>query len=481
MSERTTTELREPAASFDRPSRQAPLSAAHALGAGLKVPPHSVEAEQAVLGGLMLDNTAWDNVAEVLQAVDFYRHEHQLIFDVMQRHAEASKPIDVVTLVEALDSLNQVQDAGGIEYLSDLASHARGTANISAYARIIRERATLRTLISVSNEIADNAFNPAGREAADVLDFAEQKVFQIADSRARDGGPQPVNPLLTKVVEKIDVLIQSKGAITGLSTGYKDLDRKTSGLQKSDLIIVAGRPSMGKTSFAMNLAEHAVMTQDKPVLVFSLEMPAESLIFRMLSSIGRIDQSRLRNGQLEDEDWPKLTTAIAKLKDRPLLIDDSVGLTPTEMRARARRVVREHGGLALVVVDYLQLMQIKGYGDNRVGEISEISRSLKTLAREFSCPVIALSQLNRSLEQRPNKRPVMSDLRESGAIEQDADIIAFVYRDEVYNQDTQDKGIAEIIIGKQRNGPIGTVKLGFMGQFTRFDNLALPDYDNSYA
>lgn len=482
MSDRTSNELSDMGAGFERPLRQAPLSAASALGTGaLKVPPHSVEAEQAVLGGLMLDNSAWDNVVEVLQARDFYRHEHQLIFDVMQRHAESSKPIDVVTLVEALDSLNQVQDAGGIEYLSDLASHARGTANINAYAHIIRERATLRTLISVSNEIADNAFNPAGREAAEVLDLAEQKVFQIADNRARDGGPQQVNPLLGKVVEKIDELIKSKGGITGLSTGYINLDKKTSGLQKSDLIIVAGRPSMGKTTFAMNLAEHAVLHQDKPVLVFSLEMPAESLIFRMLSSIGRIDQSRLRSGQLEDEDWPKLTAAIAKLKDRPLLIDDTVGLSPTEMRARARRVAREYGGVALVVVDYLQLMQIKGFGDNRVGEISEISRSLKTLAREFECPVIALSQLNRSLEQRPNKRPVMSDLRESGAIEQDADIIAFVYRDEVYNEDTPEKGVAEIIIGKQRNGPIGTVKLGFVGQFTRFDNLALQDYDDSYG
>lgn len=447
----------------------------------LKVPPHSVEAEQAVLGGLMLDNSAWDDVAELLQDVDFYRHEHQLIFAVMQRHVETGKPIDVVTLVEALDSLNELEAAGGVEYLSDLASHARGTANIIAYGQIIRERATLRTLIRVSNEIADNAFNPAGREAAEVLDLAEQKVFQIADSRARDGGPQQVNPLLTQVVEKIDELIKSKGGITGLATGYKDLDKKTSGLQKSDLIIVAGRPSMGKTSLAMNLAEHAVLNQDGPVLVFSLEMPAESLIFRMLSSIGRIDQGRLRSGQLEEDDWPRLTSAIARLKDRPLLIDDTVGLSPTEMRARARRVVREHGPLALVVVDYLQLMQVKGFGDNRVGEISEISRSLKTLAREFECPVIALSQLNRSLEQRPNKRPVMSDLRESGAIEQDADIIAFVYRDEVYNEDTPDKGIAEIIIGKQRNGPIGTVRLGFLGQYTRFENLALPDYDERYG
>ena len=311
--------------------------------------------------------------------------------------------------------------------------------------------------------------------------MAEQLVFNIADNRTQDSGPQQVNPLLTKVVEKIDELIKSKGGVTGLTTGFKDLDKKTSGLQKSDLIIVAGRPSMGKTTFAMNLAENALLNQDLPVLVFSLEMPADSLIFRMLSSVGRIDQSRLRSGQLEDEDWPKLTAAIAKLKDRPLLIDDSIGLSPTEMRARARRVVREYGGLALIVVDYLQLMQIKGYGDNRVGEISEISRSLKVMAREFECPVIALSQLNRGLEQRPNKRPVMSDLRESGAIEQDADIIAFVYRDEVYNEDTQDKGVAEIIIGKQRNGPIGTVRLGFFGSLLRFENLALPDYDDHYA
>lgn len=474
------SEPRDTSPSSERQLRSAAGQAASSVTA-LKVPPHSVEAEQAVLGGLMLDNSAWDDVAELLQDVDFYRHEHQLIFAVMQRHVETGKPIDVVTLVEALDSLNELEAAGGVEYLSDLASHARGTANITAYGQIIRERATLRTLIRVSNEIADNAFNPAGREAAEVLDLAEQKVFQIADSRARDGGPQQVNPLLTQVVEKIDELIKSKGGITGLATGYKDLDKKTSGLQKSDLIIVAGRPSMGKTSLAMNLAEHAVLNQDGPVLVFSLEMPAESLIFRMLSSIGRIDQGRLRSGQLEEEDWPRLTSAIARLKDRPLLIDDTVGLSPTEMRARARRVVREHGPLALVVVDYLQLMQVKGFGDNRVGEISEISRSLKTLAREFECPVIALSQLNRSLEQRPNKRPVMSDLRESGAIEQDADIIAFVYRDEVYNEDSPDKGVAEIIIGKQRNGPIGTVRLGFLGQYTRFENLALPDYDERYS
>ena len=446
----------------------------------LKVPPHSVEAEQAVLGGLMLDNTVWDTVSEKLIEEDFYRHEHQLIFRVMYAQTESNRPLDVVTLVEALDSLGELDSAGGLDYLSDLASNARGSANIGTYADIIAERAKLRKLIKVAYEIAESGYNPAGQKADDVLDVAEQKVFQIADDRPKDGGPQAINPLLQAAVGRIDELFRSDGALTGLPTGYKDLDEKTSGLQKSDLIIVAGRPSMGKTSFAMNLAENALMLANKPVLVFSLEMPAESLIFRMLSSIGRIDQKRLRTGKLEEEDWPKLTAAVSKLKDKPLLIDDSVGLSPMEMRSRARRVVREYGQLGLVVVDYMQLMQIKGYGDNRVGEISEISRSLKTMAREFECPVIALSQLNRSLEQRPNKRPVMSDLRESGAIEQDADIIAFVYRDEVYNEDTPDKGVAEIIIGKQRNGPIGTIKLGFMGQYTRFENLARQDYDDSY-
>ncbi len=449
--------------------------------AALKVPPHSVEAEQAVLGGLMLDNTEWDNIADVLLPDDFYRSEHQLIFKVMSAQGEANSPIDVVTLVEALNSLNQLELAGGLDYLSELAGNARGTANIKAYADIIRERAVLRRLISVANGIADSGYNTGGRKAAEILDQAEQQVFRIADDRPQDQGPVYINPLLSAAVERIDELAGSEGGITGVSTGYADLNEKTRGWQKSDLIIVAARPSMGKTSLMMNFVENAIMADNKPVLVFSLEMPSESLIFRLLSSIGKIDQTKIRTGDLAEEDWPGFNAAVAKLKDRPLFIDDSVGISPTEMRARARRIVREHGELGMIAVDYLQLMQIKGFGDNRVGEVSEISRSLKQLAREFKCPVIVGSQLNRSLENRPNKRPVMSDLRESGAIEQDADVITFIYRDEVYNEDSPDKGIAEIIIGKQRNGPLGTVRLSFLGQYTRFESYIQPRYDDSYT
>ena len=448
----------------------------------LKVPPHSVEAEQAVLGGLMLENSEWDNVVDILLPEDFYRPEHQLIFQVMIKQSEASRPIDVVTLVESLDSLNELEAAGGLDYLSDLASASRGTANIKAYSEIIRERAIFRRLISVANRIADNGYNPSGKMASEVLDEAEREVFNISDERPQDSGPVPINPLLEKALDRIDELAGSDGSLTGVGSGYKDLDALTSGWQKSDLVIVAGRPSMGKTAFAMNLVEHAVLNYDKPVLVFSLEMPAESLIFRLLSSIGRIDQTKLRTGKLSEDDWPSFNKAAKALKDRPLFIDDSPNVSPTEMRARARRIAREHDGqLGMVVVDYLQLMQIKGTNENRVTEISAISRSLKQLAREFDCPVIALSQLNRGLEQRPNKRPVMADLRESGAIEQDADLITFIYRDEVYNEDTPDKGVAEVIIGKHRNGPIGTVRLSFLGQFTRFESHAPPRYDDSFT
>ncbi len=438
----------------------------------LKVPPHSIEAEQAVLAALMLDNSRWDAVSEVLLPGDFYRKEHRLIYQAMQQQTADARPIDVITLSEALRSANLLTEAGGVDYLGELLGSNQSAANIVAYAGIIKERAVLRHLISVGHGIADSGYNPDGRDSIALLDAAEQAVFRIADDRPRDGGPQALKPILKSAVERIEKLFYAKGNITGVSTGFKDLDEMTSGLQQSDLVIVAGRPSMGKTTFAMNMVETAVLHNDKPVLVFSLEMPADSLVIRMLSSIGRIDQTRMRNGKLEDEDWDKLSTAMTKLRGRPLFIDDTSGLSPSEMRSRARRIAREHGQLGLIMVDYLQLMQIKGSNENRTGEISEISRSLKLMAREFNCPVVALSQLNRSLEQRPNKRPVMSDLRESGAIEQDADIIMFVYRDEVYNPDKPEvKGVAEIIIGKQRNGPIGMVNLSFIGKHTRFENF----------
>lgn len=446
--------------------------------AALKIPPHSVEAEQSVLGGLVLDNNTWERVCELVCEEDFYRHDHRLIFRAIAFLAEQNKPFDVVTLSERLGQDGALSQAGGLAYLIELAKNTPSVANIKAYAQIIRERATLRQLINISGQIADTAYYPQGRTADEVLDDAERKIFHIAEGRPKTGtGPQIINDILVKAIDRIDSLFNSDQGLTGLSTGFSDLDEKTNGLQGSDLVVIAGRPSMGKTTFAMNLVESAVLRSDKAVLVFSLEMPADSLVMRMLSSLGRIDQTKIRTGKLEDDDWPRLTSAVNLLNERKLLIDDTAGISPTEMRARARRVAREHGEIGLIMVDYLQLMRIPGSsGENRTNEISEISRSLKALAKEFNCPVLALSQLNRSLEQRPNKRPVNSDLRESGAIEQDADIIMFIYRDEVYHPETEHKGIAEIIIGKQRNGPIGTVRLAFMGRYTRFDNLAPGGY-----
>ncbi len=445
--------------------------------AALKIPPHSIEAEQAVLGGLMLDNHAWERLADMLVDSDFYRHDHRLIFRAIHHLSERNQPFDVVTLSEYLDNEGSLAQVGGIAYLGELASNIPSVANIQAYAQIIRERATLRQLISASNDIADMAYAPKGRQGDEILDEAERRIFQIAEARPKTGGPAPLREILLKTVDTIDTLYHSDSQLTGLTTGFADLDDRTSGLQPADLIIVAGRPSMGKTTFAMNLVENAMMSSDKTILVFSLEMPSESLVMRMLSSLGRIDQSKVRSGKLDDDDWARLTSTVALMQNCKLHIDDTAGISPTEMRARTRRVAREHGEIGLIMVDYLQLMQIGGSGsENRTNEISEISRSLKALAKEFDCPVVALSQLNRGCESRPDKRPVLSDLRESGAIEQDADIIMFVYRDEVYHPETEHKGIAEIIIGKQRNGPIGTVRLMFHGRYTRFDNLAPGDY-----
>ncbi|MCD6061452.1 MAG: dnaB [Moraxellaceae bacterium] len=451
-----------------------PFQATGAEGAvaNLKLPPHSLEAEQSVLGGLMLEETAWDRAAEIVTEQDFYRRDHRLIFKAIAMLADEGKPRDALTVSETLNRLGELADAGGMAYLGEIVKNTASAANISAYAEIVRERSVLRQLIRASYEISDVAYQPQGATSAQILDEAERKIFAIAEQQTKGDGPQALRPLLARTVNRIEQLFSSNDPLTGLSTGFTDLDNKTSGLQKGDLVIVAARPSMGKTTFAMNLVEN-VMMNGAPVLVFSMEMPADSIVMRMLSSLGRIDQTRVRSGKLEEEDWPRLTSTMAMMSDKQLFIDDTPALSPTEVRARARRVARDCGGaLGLVMVDYLQLMRVPGLENNRVNEISEISRSLKALAKELECPVIALSQLNRSLEQRPNKRPVMSDLRESGAIEQDADVIMFIYRDEVYNPESQDKGTAEIIIGKQRNGPIGMLRLAFLGRYTRFEDLA---------
>ncbi len=446
----------------------------------LKVPPNSIQAEQSVLGGLMLDNQTWDSIADKVVETDFYRRSHQLIFRKIEELAEKQIPFDVITLSDSLKAIGELDNVGGLAYLIMLAKDTPSAANIVAYANIVRDRSVLRQLIHIGTEISDSAFNTDGRDTSELLENAERQVFQIAEQRQKgqSGGFISIKSLLAKAVDKIETLFEQEGAITGASTGFTDFDALTSGLQPSDLIIVAGRPSMGKTTIAMNMAENVALKGDKPVAVFSMEMPGDSLAMRMMSSLGRIDQNKVRTGKLEDDDWPRLTSAINLLAGTQLFIDDSPALTPTEVRARARRLAREYGQLGLIVVDYLQLMQSPSSGDNRVQKISEISRGLKALAKELNVPVVALSQLNRNLEQRPNKRPVMSDLRDSGAIEQDADLIVFVYRDEVYNEDSPDKGIAEIIIGKQRNGPLGTVRLTFLGQYTRFENFAGAPYNS---
>ncbi len=446
----------------------------------LKVPPHSLEAEQSVIGGLLLDNERWDTVAERVVSSDFYSRPHRLIFEGVKTILEDGKPLDLITLSEHLERHEQLEDVGGFAYLADLAKNTPSAANINAYADIVAERAIVRGLIGVANEIADAGYDPQGRSSEDLIDMAESKVFAIAESRTSENeGAQNVDNILEKTLERIEILYKTpQDGVTGVTTGFNDLNKKTAGLQGSDLVIVAARPSMGKTTFAMNLCENAAMSQDKPVLIFSLEMPAEQLMMRMLASLSRVDQTKIRTGQLDDEDWARISSTMGILMDKKnMYIDDSSGLTPTEVRSRARRIAREHGGLSMIMVDYLQLMRVPALSDNRTLEIAEISRSLKALAKELNVPVVALSQLNRSLEQRADKRPVNSDLRESGSIEQDADLIMFIYRDEVYHPDSPYKGTAEIIIGKQRNDPIGSVRLTFQGQHSRFDNYADPAFD----
>lgn len=444
--------------------------------AAVRTPPQSIEAEQSVLGGLLLDNSAWDRVADRIVSEDFYRHDHRVIFQQIVRLIDLARPADAITVYESLQTAGKAEEAGGLVYLNSLVQNTPSAANIRRYAEIVRERSVLRNLIGVGEAITSSALNPQGREAKQILDEAEARVFEIAEAGAKDrGGFKKLEPLLTAVVERVQELFERGDGndVTGVPTGFADLDSKTAGFQPGDLIIVAGRPSMGKTAFSLNIGEHVAIDMGMPVAVFSMEMGAEQLAMRMLGSVGRIDAHRLRTGRLIDEDWPKISNAIERMHTAPLYIDETPSLNSLELRARARRLAREYGRLGLIIVDYLQLMSANSAGENRATEISEISRSLKGLAKELKCPVVALSQLNRSLEQRPDKRPVMSDLRESGAIEQDADVILFIYRDEVYNPESPDKGIAEIIIGKQRNGPIGRVQLRFGGENTRFDNLAL--------
>lgn len=439
--------------------------------------PFSMEAEQSVLGGLMRDASNFDAVAEVLAEEDFFKRQHQRVFAAMKTLIERSQPIDVITVSERLSQLEELDAVGGLDYLTDLATNVPGSENVSAYARIVRENATLRQIISTSTEITRASFNPAGLSADDLLQLAEKRFLEVAEGRPNEGGFDSVNELLKESLQKIDERTKNQQSITGLATGLTDLDEKTSGWQPGELIILAARPSMGKTALALNFVESAILTQDKPVLVFSLEMPADSLVMRMMSAIGRIDQGGMRSGRLQEDDWPKLDLAVRKMKDKKLFIDDTSGLTPSEMKARVRRITREHGEPAMIMVDYIQLMSLSGFSEGRTQEVSEISRSMKAMARDYKCPVICLSQLNRGVEQRPNKRPMNSDLRESGAIEQDADVILFIYRDEYYNEDSPDKGVAELIIGKQRNGETGTVKAAWLGKYTRFENLAF-DYQS---
>ncbi|APE07239.1 MULTISPECIES: replicative DNA helicase [Alteromonas] len=448
----------------------------------LKVPPHSIEAEQSVLGSMLIDPESWDKVAELVTETDFYNRSHQTIFRAIVRLLNTNQPIDLITVSEELEKHDELDDAGGFAYLGELAKNTPSSANVASYAQIISERAITRELIGVAHEIAEIGYNPEGRDSADILDLAESRVFEIAERRTGENeGPRDVGSVLGKTIDRLEELVKTNKEVTGVTTGFTDLDKKTSGLQPSDLIIVAARPSMGKTTFAMNLVENAMMAEEKPVLVFSLEMPSEQIMMRMLASLSRVDQTKIRTAQLDDEDWARISNTMAMLKDKDrLFVDDSSGLTPMDVRSRARKLARERGGISLIMIDYLQLMRVPSLSENRTLEIAEISRSLKALAKELEVPVVALSQLNRTLEQRADKRPVNSDLRESGSIEQDADLIMFIYRDEVYHENSEDKGIAEIIIGKQRNGPIGTSRLTFQGQFSRFDNYAGPAMADEY-
>jgi replicative DNA helicase len=438
----------------------------------LKVPPHSIEGEQAVLGGLLLSPFAWDLVADVVTEADFYREDHRLIFRAIHELNDRGKPCDAVTVTEWFEVQGKVDQIDGGSYINQLTSSTPSAANVKAYAEIVREKSILRQLIDIGSEITSGVFVSDGRDSKELLEAAERKIFAIAEQGMRAGLDfVTVQETIKEAIEKIQELHEFEGEITGIPTGFKDFDKMTAGLQPSDLIIIAGRPAMGKTTLAMNIAEHAAIKHTVPVAIFSMEMSSLQLVMRLFSSLGQIDQTRLRSGSLTDLDWPKLTSAMNLLHKSHIFIDETPSLSPSELRARARRLKRKHD-IGLIVVDYIQLMSVPGTKENRATEVAEISRSLKAIAKELSVPVVAVSQLNRALEQRPNKRPIMADLRESGSLEQDADLIIFIYRDEVYNEETAEKGKAEIIIGKHRNGPTGKTILTFQGQWPRFVNYA---------
>ncbi|HET9678691.1 MAG: replicative DNA helicase [Buchnera aphidicola (Tetraneura akinire)] len=444
-----------------------------------KIPPHSIEAEQSILGGLMLDNDQWDIVTENIVIEDFFSKAHQIIFHEMKCLFDLKNPIDLITLSESLEQKGELEKAGGFAYLAELSKNTPSTANIVAYANIVRERAIIREVIKISNEVISSAYQTKGKNSTELLDYAESKIFKITEKRSKkESGPKNIEKILDSTLSKIEKLFSnSYDGITGINTGYHDLNKKTSGLQQSDLIIIAARPSMGKTTFAMNLCENISMLYDKPVLIFSLEMPSDQIMIRMLSSLSRVHQTKIRTGQLNDEDWSRISGTInILLKKKNIYIDDSSILTPSEIRSRARKIYRENHGLSVIMIDYLQLIKVPYFSDNRTLEIAEISRMLKSLAKELEVPIIALSQLNRSLEQRSDKRPINSDLRESGSLEQDADLVIFIYRDEIYNKDSDLKGTADIIIGKQRNGPTGTIRLTFNENWSRFDNYSETKY-----
>jgi replicative DNA helicase len=443
--------------------------------AQLRIPPHSIEAESSVLGGLLLDNGAWDRMGDVVVDSDFYRHEHKLIYAAIGTLVNASKPADVITVYEQLQNLGKAEEIGGLAYLNSLAQYVPSASNIRRYAEIVRERSILRKLVSASDEIATNAFNTQGKAVDKILDEAEQKIFNIGEEGSRmKQGFQGMDSLVVELLDRVTEMAENPNDITGVRTGFYEFDKMTSGLQPGDMIVLAARPSMGKTSLAINIAEHVALNEGLPVAVFSMEMGASQLAVRIVGSIGRIDQGHLRTGKLTDEEWPRLTEAIEKLRNVSLHIDETPGLTTSELRANARRLARQYGKLGLIVVDYLQLMSVSSSmsDENRATAVGEISRGLKMLAKELKCPVIALSQLSRGVESRTDKRPMMSDLRESGAIEQDADIIMFIYRDDYYDKNSKEPGVAEVIISKHRNGPTGTVKLAFLKPLTKFENLA---------